>query len=207
MKNLNAKKILKKNGIKKLMINRYREYLSILDKKLSGMFQKQAPFIQCKNGCAYCCKKGKYPMSELEFINLIFYFYNLSEEIKNPVYKQIEALLKNPMPESYECPFLYENSCSVYPARALICRSFGLMTFYRETKMIPFCVDLGLNYAGVYDDEQSKVICKAPDGTEPLAFNVDRRTLRGKNIEQEFKIFFGEDKALYDWLKEEFSEC
>lgn len=189
------------------MINRYRKYLSIIDEKLKGMFERQAPFIKCKEGCAHCCKDGKYPMSELEFVNLMFYYYNLLEEAQIPIYKQIKELLANPMPKSYVCPFLYNDSCSVYPARALICRSFGLMSFYKdETKKIPFCVDLGLNYANVYNDDQSRIVRTAEDGTEPLAYNIDRRTLRDSQIEKDFNIFFGEDKALYDWLKDEFKD-
>lgn len=186
------------------MINRYREYLSVLDKKLQNMFQKQSVFIKCKKGCAHCCKKGKYPMSELEFINIMFYYNSLPDEEKSVINSQIQDLIKDEMPNSYVCPFLYNDSCSVYPARALICRSFGLMTFYQDKKMIPFCVDLGLNYAEVYDDNKSRVVKTASDGTEPLAFNVDRRTLRSQTIEKNFNIFFGDDKSLYDWLKEEF---
>ena len=188
------------------MINRYREYLSLLDIKLQKMFEAQSPFIKCKNGCAHCCKMGKYPLSELEFINLLFCYYSLPEKKQLQILQQIKTLLSEPMPDSYECPFLTEDSCSVYPERPLICRSFGLLTYYNDEKSIPFCVDLGLNYSDVYNDNESKITGKAPDGTEPLAYNADRRTLRSKKFEQDFNIYFGEDKPLYEFLKKEFSQ-
>ena len=189
------------------MINRYREYLSVLDKKLNNMFSKQSAFIKCKKGCVYCCKNGEYPMSELEYVYLMTEYNNLSSEIKQRVDENIKELISNECPREYTCPFLLGDICSVYNARAIICRTFGLISFYKdERKKIPFCVDMGLNYSEVYNKETGKLEKVAPDGTEPMAHNVDRRTLRSKVVEKEFDIFFGEDKSLYNFLKEDFSE-
>ena len=69
---------------------------------------------------------------------------------------------------------------------------------------MPFCVDLGLNYANVYDPKVGEMVSCAEDGTEPVAFNTDRKFLRSAKIEREFNIFFGEDKPLAEWLEEEF---
>ena len=71
---------------------------------------------------------------------------------------------------------------------------------------VPFCVDLGLNYADIYDDESGKVTKMGSDGTEPVAFNVERIFLRGQKAEKEFDIFFGEDKTMYEWLEEDFGD-
>ena len=189
------------------MINNYKSYLSALDKKLQEMFKKQAPFIKCKKGCAYCCSDGEYPMSELEYVNIMFEYENLESEKKQKVENNIKELLKQDSHKTYVCPFLLDGICSVYPARALICRSFGLISYYEdEVKKIPFCVTKGLNYSSVYNQETQKIEENAPDGTEPTAYNVNRKTLRSKNIEKDFGIFFGDDKTLYDWLKEDFSE-
>ncbi|MBR6126534.1 YkgJ family cysteine cluster protein [bacterium] len=173
------------------------------------MFKKQAPFIKCKKGCVHCCSDGEYPMSELEFINIMLEYMKLDAEKRSKVDKNIKELLNKDNPYSYTCPFLLNGECSVYPARALICRAFGLITFFKnERKKIPFCVSMGLNYSDVYCEQTSEIEENAPDGTEAKAYNVDRRTLRCKDIEESFDIFFGEDKNLYDWLKENFGkEC
>ncbi len=187
------------------MIERFKKYLEFLDKSLNKMFESQAPFIKCKKGCAYCCKEGEYPMSELEFINLMMFYNELNEDIKDKINEKIDNLLQNPKEKIYECPFLIDNECKVYPARAIICRTFGLISFNKNNKKkIPFCVDINLNYSNVYDKKSQKIIKNAEDGTEPLAFNIDRSYLRNKNYEKEFNLFFGEDKALIEWLEEEF---
>ncbi len=187
------------------MIVRYREYLAALDKKLDEMFKKQAPFIKCKKGCAFCCKDGEFPISELEYIGIMFRYEELEDSIKEKVDANINRLLKSKRTKMYECPFLVDNICSVYKARGIICRTFGLISYYgNEHSKMPFCVEMDLNYAEVYDKESEKIVKNASDGTIPTAFNIDRRTLRNKSVEKEFHILFGEDKPLIEWLKEDF---
>ena len=185
------------------MINRYRKYLELLDVRLRDMFEKQAPFIKCKKGCSYCCKEGEYPLSELEFINIMLCYHTLPYDIKGIINQNIENILDKKRQKFYECPFLINDACSVYSARPLICRTFGLISYKDDRKKIPFCVNIGLNYADSYDKESGKLVKKAEDGTEPCAFNIDRRTLRNKEMEELFDIYFGEDRALVDWLKED----
>lgn len=186
------------------MIIRYRNYLEFLDKKLVKMFESQKTFIKCQKGCAYCCREGQYPISELEYVNLMLYYNELPDELKSRVDENILNLLKKSREKMYECPFLVDGECSVYPARAIICRTFGLISFDEKgSKRVPFCVSLDLNYADVYDEETQKMYRAADDGTEPLAFNVGRKFLRNPNFEKEFNIFFGEDKPLIEWLAEE----
>ena len=187
------------------MITRYREYLNFLDNELKKMFEAQKPFIKCKEGCAYCCREGEYPISELEYINLMFYYNELEDNIKDRVNENISNLLEKSREKMYECPFLIDNKCSVYPARAIICRTFGLISYDEKgKKRMPFCVDLDLNYSNVYDKNMYKITGKAEDGTEPAAYNIDRKFLRSSKIEKEFNIYFGEDKPLIEWLEEEF---
>lgn len=186
------------------MITRYREFLSFLDKKIAKMFEAQRPFIKCHKGCAYCCKEGEYPVSELEYINMMFYYNELEDSIKDRVNENISVLLKKHREKMYECPFLVDNQCTIYPARAIICRTFGLISYdSKDKKRIPFCVNLNLNYSNVYDKESKKIIIDNFEGYEPLAYNIDRKFLRSSKIEKEFDIFFGEDKPLVEWLTEE----
>ena len=186
------------------MITRYREYLQFLDKRLAKMFNEQNAFIKCKKGCAHCCKEGEYPMSELEYINMMLLYETLEHSAKIEINNNILNLLAKKRQKHYTCPFLINNICSVYPARSIICRAFGLLSYNEKgKKKVPFCVDLGLNYANVYDKEQDKITQFADDGTEPSAYNIDRTFLRSSKIEKEFNIYFGEDKTMYEWLYED----
>ena len=187
------------------MINRFRKYLEILDVRLNNMFKKQAPFIKCKKGCTYCCKEGEYPLSELEYINIMLYYSKLPSNIKGQINQNIEKLIEEKREKFYECPFLINEECSIYPARPILCRTFGLISFKKNGGIpkMPFCVELGLNYADVYDTEKLELTKCAKDGTEPVAYNIDRRTLRNKEIQDLFDLYFGEDKSLIEWLKED----
>lgn len=186
------------------MITRYQKYLDFLDEKLSKMFSAQLPFVKCKEGCAYCCKEGEYPLSELEYIYLMFAYEALAPDVKEKVNENILELISAKKTKMYQCPFLIDNRCAVYLNRAIICRTFGLLSFDdKGKKRIPFCVDLGLNYADVFKD--GVITANAEDGTEPVAYNIDRRFLRSSTFEKEYGIFFGDDKPLVEWLKEDFS--
>lgn len=188
------------------MINRFRKYLELLDVRLGHMFEKQAPFIKCKKGCTYCCKEGEYPLSELEYINLMLCYNTLPNDEKDKINQNIEKLLKTDRQKFYACPFLIDDACSVYSARPLLCRTFGLISFKKDGRnKMPFCIELGLNYADAYDKETGLLTKCAKDGTEPSAYNIDRRTLRNKEMEELFDIYFGEDKSMIEWLREDSS--
>ena len=62
------------------MITKYKKYLEYIDNKLADMFESQKSFIKCKKGCAYCCKEGEFPMSELEFLYMMTHYIKLSQE-------------------------------------------------------------------------------------------------------------------------------
>lgn len=182
------------------MINRFRKYLEFLDKTLKEKFEAQQPFIKCQKGCSYCCKEGEYPTSELEFVNMMFAYNNLKPEIKDIVNENIQNLIEEKREKLYSCPFLVNNECSIYEARTIICRTFGLISYYKNEKnRMPFCSDLNLNYSNILDKEFDK------DEIKPLSYNIDRRVLRSNKIESKYDIYFGEDKSLIEWLEEEFS--
>ena len=107
---------------------------------------------------------------------------------------------------TYECPFLINHECSVYEFRGIICRSFGLMSINPEgLSKIPFCAFEGLNYSNVVEPD-TKIISTekykklGENIPEPLAYNVGYKFLTSKDIEENFKIDFGEKKALIDWF-------
>ena len=135
---------------------------------------------------------------------MMIYYDTLPSEIKGQINQNIENLLNSNKHKFYECPFLTDNSCSVYPARPLICRAFGLIfTSENGKKNIPFCIDLGLNYANALNPNTKQLTNNAPDGTKPENFDINRSNLRGREMEELFDIYFGKDKAMVEWLKED----
>lgn len=110
-----------------MTIENYEKFLEIVDKDLRKIFDYQKEYLCCSEGCAHCCKQGDYPMSELEFKYLIVGFEKLSEDLKEKIRANME-ITKVGDKDSYVCPFLIENKCSVYHNRPLVCRAFGVLT-------------------------------------------------------------------------------
>lgn len=190
----------------------YENYLAFVQEKLNKFFKAQSPFIACKEGCAHCCKNAQFPYSQMEFNYLIYGSLSIDKEIQSQIEKNIEKVLKDKKEFQgekfrYDCPFLINNSCSVYQHRGLICRAFGLLEICHQDKLkIPFCHELGLNYANVVDNDK-KIISeekyKALNVEEqPLSYNVGYNFLTSEEIENSFNFKFGEKKSLIDWLEE-----
>ena len=194
-----------------MSLENYVIYITYLNKKLNGFFEKQYPYICCKKDCAKCCMNGEYPFSAIEFDFLMIGFSRLPADVQEKIMSEIKSLKDKKSKENKEtfthkCPFLINNECSVYDFRGIICRSFGLIAINEHgNSKIPFCAFEGLNYANVLDVE-TKIISsekykKLGDVPQPLAFNVSYNFLTSETIAENFKIDFGEKKPLLDWFK------
>ncbi len=192
-------------------IRKYELYLQFLEKKLKSFFEEQAPYIYCKEGCSYCCEKGEYPFSEIEFAYLMMGVRALDAEIVRVIENNIIELkkqkeLSNPdKPFMHQCPFLVNKRCSLYNFRGIICRSHGLAFFSRKGKlMVPACVDLGLNYSSVYDFDTGTIsnekYQKSGIKQEPLAHNVGVHYLTNNDFLKSIGLDFGEIKPMLYWF-------
>lgn len=159
----------------------YKKFLCDFDSKLEKYFKEHQNFIQCKAGCSNCCKKGDYPVSQLELEYLMQGFIALDNETKKLVQENIKFMKKGG-----SCPFLINNKCSVYPYRPIICRVHGLAYLCREnTVKVPYCVNENKNYSDVYNNGEINL--------NPIKENLDT-----PNILKGFD--YGEIRNLYDWL-------
>ncbi|MFA7659044.1 MAG: YkgJ family cysteine cluster protein [Candidatus Gastranaerophilaceae bacterium] len=196
------------------MIEGYEKYLDKIGEHLQKFFAQQKPYIFCKEGCSFCCEFGEYPFSEVEFQYAMKGYDTLSEKEKNIIQKKIEKIKKEKEKTAtkefmHECPFLIDKKCSIYKYRGIICRTHGLLFFTvdkngESKNKVPKCVHLGLNYSSVYDEAKgiisSELWRKSGIKTEPVAYNIGRKTLLNNNIAKEFGLDFGEEKALIDWF-------
>lgn len=196
------------------MIDKYEKYLEIINRLLEKFFKQQEPYIFCKEGCSICCETGTYPTSELEFEYMMQGYEKLTQDLKDEVKNNIEKLKseKAVSTESefmHACPFLINKKCSIYEHRALICRSYGLMSFCErngeQKYKIPHCARLGLNYHQVLDKETNTISTAMWEKTgieeEPVSFNLDIHFLHDNQETQKLLLEFGELKCLADWLE------
>lgn len=195
------------------MIENYKKYLEFLDAKLNKFFKSQKPYIFCKKGCALCCKHSQFPYSLLEMKYLLSGLETLDCSVTDRIEQNLQEILSKKKKFRgkkflYDCPFLIDNICSLYNYRGVVCRTFGLMTQYKGTKVkAPFCSHKGLNYSNVLNLQKRTISVrkfkKLKVKEEPLGFNVNYSYLTNIAFEQEFNILFGETKPLIDWFIED----
>ena len=100
-------------------LENYLIYLQFIQNKLNKYFEAQSPFIFCKSGCGMCCKNQQFPYTQIEAEYLLLGLSNLSNDTFKIVEKNINELIekkKNTDTKDfrYDCPFLINDSCSVY---------------------------------------------------------------------------------------------
>lgn len=199
--------------IKKLtMLENYIKYLNFLDGKLSKFFTEQKPYIFCKEGCSRCCKHAQFPYTSIEMTYLLTGLLNLDKKTRNIVTQNVVKILEEESSFEgekfrYDCPFLIQDSCSVYQYRGILCRTFGLPAQANDGALLmPFCCYEGLNYSNVFDIDKNKVSevkVKAVNSEfEPCGFNISYEYLTNPDIGREFNFSFGERKPLIYWFKQ-----
>ena len=192
------------------MLNGYIAYLNFLNEKLDRFFESQKPFIFCKKGCSKCCRNAQFPYSVIEMKYLLNGLLSLDKEIQMQIEKNLKNILAQKQQFSgkkfrYDCPFLINDSCSVYDYRGVVCRTFGLMTRYENDKLrAPFCTFQGLNYANVLNLKKRTIsprkYKKLNVKEEPLGFNISYKYLTDEEFEKAFGFQFGEKKPLIEWF-------
>lgn len=198
------------------MLEKYRKYLDNVDASLGEFFEIQKPYICCKEGCSSCCETGEYPITDLEFQYLMIGYSKLKEEDKNIIKENVDKVKKekkeNPKDQKFmhRCPFLIDKKCSVYSYRGLICRNHGLVYYTTDKNdkllyIVPHCVNDGLNYSSVFDDEMGTLSSKKWEETgievEPVSYNIGTKFLRNNHTTKALELEFGEEKAIIDWFQ------
>ena len=194
-----------------LMLCNYAVYLEFLNEKLKKFFESQKPYIFCQKGCAKCCKNSQFPYSAIEFRYLLNGALTLDKRIQEKIEANIKELLEKKKKFRgkkflYDCPFLIDDACCVYPYRGVICRTFGLMTNTVNQKIkAPFCAFKGLNYSNVLNLRKKTISVrkfkKLNTKLEPLGFNISYKYLTCEDYERTFNVKFGESKPVIDWFE------
>ena len=201
-------------AMKSGQFDEFCDFLELITGKINKFFDNQKEYIRCKEGCSLCCREGEYPCSELEYEFLRLGVALLPVETQKQITQKVLKIKedrKNAIPGipfEYECPFLFDNKCSIYKYRMIICRTFGLPYYIDvngEQKMkTPFCVHHNLNYSEVYDPERNifskELFAQKGFKNEPVAFNLSLSFILNRLGKEGMGLDFGEEKSLIDWL-------
>lgn len=114
-----------------------------LQENASGFFDKisakYSAEMKCQAGCSKCCFTD-ISIFEVESERIKDWFSSLSDEAQKEL--QELWLTKN---EAGACSFLYNDRCSIYEARPVICRTQGAPLFIASTNTLDYCP---LNFTG-----------------------------------------------------------
>lgn len=146
------------NNATNLGLSNNEKDIYYLLEELVEIVKRSLPVVPCKDKCSGCCTNYGLPRTTLiEWIPIHKYINNsMPEEIKKIVFEQlkeqhsnqIEELLqerervqhshteigrtveKKPRPDfkCSACPLLVNDSCTIYPVRPAICRSYGFFS-------------------------------------------------------------------------------
>jgi len=192
-------------------LDEYIDYLNKLKVRLDRYFDQEKPYIACKLGCSACCKDNNLIISNLEFLFVEKGIEQLDKSRWKAIKKRAQKLgkeykkfkknnIKKNKGFTYQCPFLFDNTCTIYEHRPLLCRPFGLITRADcETGMaMPSCLQYGLNYANVANPVSctfDKIKIAALGAPPPQIYDVNYATLI-KDLE------CGEQKMIFQWILE-----
>ncbi len=108
-----------------------------LQKNASDFFtkfsSKYADQMSCKKSCADCCYTD-IGVFEVEAELISNWFKALDQKDKDSLKSLWET-----SPEKKACSFLYQNICTIYPVRPLICRTQGVAIYLPLEEKIDFC--------------------------------------------------------------------
>ena len=108
-----------------------------LQENASGFFDKistkYSSEMKCKEGCSKCCFTD-ISIFQVESERIKEWFKTLELEVQ----ERLKALwlTKN---ESGACAFLYDNKCTIYEARPVICRTQGAPLYLASENALDYC--------------------------------------------------------------------
>ena len=101
----------------------------------AGISSQAKSLSNCKNGCSRCCYVDLSVFS-IEADNIKAWYLNQSQEKKEELKKKWESPLNQTInfhgDQVNSCTFLHQESCTIYEARPLICRTQGLAFKFKD---------------------------------------------------------------------------
>jgi uncharacterized protein len=79
--------------------------------------------IACRKGCHSCCLQHAIPVNNFEVMGMAWF---ASQHISSLQRDKLISNIKHSR-QSLACPFLVDESCSIYPVRPLACRGFHIL--------------------------------------------------------------------------------
>lgn len=186
-------------------IENFEKFLKSVNDDIEKIFNNQKEYIHCKNGCSLCCERGDYPISEIEYNYMLIAYKKLDSNTKEIIKQNIKEIKANNT-DSYKCPFLINNSCSIYSHRPFVCRTFGILTEDAHgNPTFPFCATMNKNYSEIFDKEKqhlsASLVGQKGFKVFPRFFKLSNKVIMNIPLAKKLNINFGESKKMVDFLE------
>ena len=111
----------------------YQNLVHKVDQVCKNLMNHYRAYIICSPGCSQCC--------EVERTVLPIEAHVIEQQLSIFSPQRIKKLRARHRKNDASCPMLWENLCSIYFARPIICRTHGLPIFYTEAEItfIDYC--------------------------------------------------------------------
>ena len=111
--------------------------IETLQENASGFFDKintkYSNQMKCKEGCSKCCFTN-ISVFKVESERIVEWFSSLEPVVQN----ELRELWKTKN-ETGACTFLYNDRCTIYEARPVICRTLGAPLFLQSENVLDYC--------------------------------------------------------------------
>ena len=170
----------------------YTQTIGTLDGQVAEFHAEFRQYLQCKQGCAGCCKTNvEFRISYIEAVAL------QQALIALPAAQQAR-IRENLASGKPDCPLLVNERCSVYASRPALCRAYGTIIQMGET--VATCE---LNFNGVDADIPLKKLDLLPyynvlDDLSALVYkpeSPENNNFPPKHSIRDFLTLFSGEKA------------
>ena len=115
-------------------LKNYRDFVARVDELCAGITNILGAQITCFEGCADCCKAiSIFPVEAAA----------IAEELKSLTETETTAIRHRAAEhgEDGRCSLLFDNRCSLYKSRPIICRTHGLPILFTENdnRRLDYC--------------------------------------------------------------------
>jgi hypothetical protein len=134
--------------------------------------------IACRKGCGICCELQSVNQIEAYVIHSYIVNNNISDDVSVDDDITDVTNVNNDV-----CSFLHQQSCAIYPARPIICRTHGLILRSSEFPLSKQAASCPYNFPSIHPD----------DFPQELAVDVDLITKNLVNLNLAFCMASGID--------------
>lgn len=124
-----ASEELQKLPVREAVVNFYKRHDALMDRVVAEAPKRLA----CEEGCSFCCRQFEVVATSFEVLEIHAYVsrYFKPDRLRSTIQRAQQNVDMRKAASEEErltlrpgCPFLIDNSCSIYPVRPSVCRNY-----------------------------------------------------------------------------------